>query len=89
MIVDEEEISLPICSQCTLSLLPENIWCFQVVEKGCIGEEWVNITESFGKMSHVKGYPVYHAFWTVIWECLLSEGEPYNPKDKYVAWVKK
>ena len=33
------------CSQCTLSLPPENrkvFWCFQGVEKGCIRNEWVN-----------------------------------------------
>ena len=32
------------CSQCTLSLPPENrkvFWCFQGVEKGCIGNEWI------------------------------------------------
>ena len=47
----------PICSQCTLSLPPENIripysslsenltvfWCFQGVKKGCIGNNWVNV----------------------------------------------
>ena len=38
----------PICSQCTLSVRPENIRkscnfliCFQAVEKGCIGNKWV------------------------------------------------
>ena len=38
----------PICSQCTLSVCPENIRkscsfliCFQAVEKGCIGNKWV------------------------------------------------
>ena len=29
----------PLRSQCTLSLPPE---CFQRVEKGCIGNQWVN-----------------------------------------------
>ena len=39
----------PICSQFTLCLRPESIknhmvhWCFQGVEKGCIGNKWVNI----------------------------------------------
>ena len=37
----------PIRSQCTLSLPPEIFnrkvfWCFQGVDKGCIGSEWVN-----------------------------------------------
>ena len=41
-----DPICLPIRSQCTLFLPPENIrtvfWCFQVVEKGYIGNKWVN-----------------------------------------------
>ena len=32
-----------ISSKCTLSLPPENIrWCFQGIEKGYIGNKWVN-----------------------------------------------
>ena len=40
--------TLPIRSQCTLSLPPKTsealtvFWCFQGVEKGCIGNEWVS-----------------------------------------------
>ena len=36
-----------LCFQCTLFLPPQNIksrrvlWCFQGVEKGCIGNKWV------------------------------------------------
>ena len=32
-----------IVSKCTLSELPENIRCFQGVEKGCIGNKWVKL----------------------------------------------
>ena len=48
------------------------------------------VIQSFEKMSHVKGYHVYQAFWTpVIGECLLNEREPDNPEDKYAVCVKK
>ena len=43
--------SWPICYQCTLSLPPESnrkrkvFWCLQGIEKGCIGNKWVNYTK--------------------------------------------
>ena len=41
-------------------------------------------------ISHVKGYHVYKTLWIpVIGECLLSEREPDNSKDKYEVCVKK
>ena len=48
------------------------------------------VTKNFETMSHVKGYHVYKTLWIpVIGECLLSEREPDNPKDKYAVCVKK
>ena len=53
---DWSEIDLPICSQCTLSLPSENIrnrsvfWCFQEVEKGCTGNEWVKKEFIFNRL---------------------------------------
>ena len=48
------------------------------------------VTKNFETMSHVKGYHVYKTLWIpVIGECLLSEREPDNPKDKYAVYVQK
>ena len=48
------------------------------------------LTQSFEKISHVKGYHVYQAFWTpVIREYLLSELKQDNLEDKYVSVKKK
>ena len=38
-----EVIHLLICSQCTLSLPPKKITCFQGAEKGCIRSKWVKV----------------------------------------------
>ena len=46
--------------------------------------------QNFETMSHVKGYHVYKTICIlVIRECLLSEGEPDNLKDKYAVCIKK
>ena len=48
------------------------------------------VTKNFETMSHVKGYHVYKSLWIpVIGDCLLSDREPDNPKDKYAVFVKK
>ena len=50
----------------------------------------LSVTKNFETMSHVKRYHVYETLWIpVIGECLLSEREPDNPKDKYAVCVKK
>ena len=48
------------------------------------------VTKNFKTISHVKGYHVYKTLWIhVIGQCLLSERERGNPKDKYAVCVKK
>ena len=48
------------------------------------------VAKNFETMSHVKGYHVRKTLWIpVIGECLLSEREPDNPKDKYAVCVRK
>ena len=48
------------------------------------------VTKDFETMSYVKGCHVYKTLWIpVIGECLLSETEPDNLKDKYAVYVKK
>ena len=48
------------------------------------------VTKNFEAMSHVKGYHVRKTLQIpVIGECLLSEREPDNLKDKYTVCVKK
>ena len=48
------------------------------------------VTKNFETMSYVLGYHVYKTLWIpVIEECLLSEREPGNLKDKYAVCVKK
>ena len=45
---------------------------------------------SFKTVSNVKGYHVYQGIWVPkIGETLSTEGEPCNPKNKYVVRVKK
>ena len=55
---DRISVVWSIRSQCTLSLPPENIrnrvfWCFQGLEKECIGEEWTKTTNVYCKMKTV------------------------------------
>ena len=41
------------------------------------------VMKNFETMSHVKGYYVYKTLWIpVIGECLSSEREPNNTKDR-------
>ena len=71
---------------CTLSLPPENTWCFQGLEKGCIGNKQVNnniyfwnagniletASSTLRKVPNIKGF--LWAFWflDLMYQLLVS-----------------